>query len=330
MRKEFEPSTLAAESLVSLGITRAGKDMLTKEIRATITKQDVTVVIPTWNEAEAIGLVIDEVRECGYENILVVDGYSTDGTPDIAAQKGARVIDQTGQGKTGALATAARNVDTRFMLVMDGDFTYDPSYIEKMMVHGRSYDEVIGARTNGRKNIPSLNRLGNRILSWFFNVLFAVPLTDVCSGMYLLSTEAARRLEFTTGGFDVEVEIAAQFADGGRVAEVPIKYRSRVGRQKLSSLRHGITIGLSILRLANLHNPVLLYGMFIALTGIPAFAILAWVAYEQVYHAIWHASYALFGMMLLVLALQSFAVATLSVLIKRSEHRIYQTLKESY
>jgi len=164
---------------------------------------------------------------------------------------------------------------------MDGDCTYDPSYIEKLMAHARKYDEVIGARTNGRKNIPLLNRLGNRLLSWFFQVLFAVYLTDVCSGMYLLSTEAVKRLEFSTGGFEVEVEIAAQFAEGARVAEVPIKYRSRVGRQKLSSLKHGTTIGLSILRLANLHNPVLLYSMFVALTGIPAFAILAWVAYER-------------------------------------------------
>jgi glycosyltransferase involved in cell wall biosynthesis len=301
--------------------------MLTEEIKSGIIKQDITVVVPTWNEAEAIGQVIDELREYGYENILVVDGYSSDGTGEIAARKSVRVVNQTGSGKTGALSTAAQYVKTPYMLVMDGDYTYDPSCIATLTAHAETYDEVIGARTVGRENIPLFNRLGNRLLSYFFRLMFAVNLKDVCSGMYLLRTEAARKLEFTTGGFDVEVEIAAQFANGEKVTEVPVNYRKRLGRQKLSSVKHGLTIALSTLRLAHSHNAVLLYGAFVALSGIPGLAIVAWVMYERLYLGVWHGGYALFGMMLLVLSMQSIMVVTISILIKRSEQRIYHTLK---
>lgn len=295
-----------------------------------ITKQDVTIVIPTWNEAEAIGQVIDELRGYGYENILVVDGYSTDGTPEIAAQKAVRVVKQTGQGKTGALATAVHYIDTPYVLVIDGDYTYDPSGIETIMAHARTYEEVIGARVNGRNNIPLINRLGNRLLTWFFRTMFVVNLTDVCSGMYMIRTETLQRLDFTTGGFDAEVEIAAQVSEIGRVTQVPVTYRPRVGRQKLSSFKHGITIAISILRLSNVHNPVLLYSTLMALAGIPGLAIVAWVMYERLYLNIWHSGFVLFGMMLLVVASQSVAVATISLMLKRSERRLFRTLKEHF
>jgi dolichol-phosphate mannosyltransferase len=306
------------------------KTMLEKEATGAIAPQDVTIVVPTWNEVQAIGQVIDEITEYGYKNILVVDGYSTDGTAEAAQKKGVRVVNQTGRGKTGALATAVQYVETPYILVMDGDCTYDPSCIDKLTAHARTYDEVIGARTYGREHIPMLNRLGNRFISWFFKVMFAVNLTDVCSGMYLIRTQAAKKLEFTTGGFDVEVEIAAQFADDGKVTEVPVNYRPRVGRQKLSSLKHGFTIATSILRLANLHNPVVLYAGFVAMSIIPALAVLGWVAYERIYLGFWHSGYAIVGLLLLILSLQSLAVATISLLIKRSEQRIYRTLKTGY
>lgn len=301
----------------------------TKDVAHGVTKGDITVVIPTWNEVEAITKVIDEIREYGYENILVVDGYSTDGTAEVAAAKGVSVISQTGGGKTGALATATRYVKTPYMLVMDGDCTYDPACIETLTAHAETYDEVIGSRIEGRENIPRLNRLGNRLISWFFKVMFVANLRDVCSGMYLLRTDAARNLEFTTRGFDVEVEIAAQFAEGGRVAEVPVNYRSRVGRQKLSSVKHGFTIMSSILRLANLHNPVLLYSALVALSLLPALGILGWVGFMRLYFGVWHPGYAIVGMLLLFLALNSMAVATISLLIKRSEQRLYRAFKMS-
>jgi len=86
-----------------------------------IRKDMVTVVIPTFNEEKAIGMVLDEVRAAGYGNVLVVDGYSVDGTVKIAESRRVQVIQQNGRGKTGAIRTAVDFVKTPYLLVMDGD-----------------------------------------------------------------------------------------------------------------------------------------------------------------------------------------------------------------
>jgi dolichol-phosphate mannosyltransferase len=286
----------------------------------------MTIVLPIINEKEAIEKVLEELQEFGYKKILVVDGYSTDGSAELAAKWGARVVGQVGKGKTGALVTAINQVKTSYMVVLDGDYTYDPASIKRMAVHARGYDQIIGARTDGRQNIPLINRIGNHVLNWLFRVLFAVRLSDVCSGMYLLRTKAAKTLDLTTGGFDVEVEIASQFAARGKVAEVPVNYRPRLGEKKLSSLRHGLKIATTIVRLANVYNPVLLYSGIIALALIPSIIALAWVLYMRIFLNSWHAGLALFSIMLFLLAAQGASVATISIMMQREERRIEKML----
>jgi len=285
-------------------------------------KDDVTVVLPTLNEEEAVGQVVHELRQAGYRNILVIDGYSTDGTVKVAEANGCPVVLQHSMGKCGAIETATETVKTPFMLVMDGDCTYDPKDIDSFLAHAKMYDHIIGARINGRRNIPRLNRVGNWVLTQAFNMLMGTKLSDVCSGMYLINTDVARRLELDTKSFDVEVEIAAQTATRTRVTEVPIGYRERVGRQKLRSWRHGFQIMRTIFRLARTYNPALLFSAIVALATIPAMFILGWVAFEVISRGIWHSGVALVGLMLLVLASQGLTIATIAVLLRRMEKRI--------
>ncbi len=77
----------------------------------------------------------------------------------------------------------------------------------------------------------------------------------------MLRTEDARHLHFHTSGFNVEVEIASQLAQEGGVTEVPIRYRERIGKQKLSTWRDGISITSSIFRLARDYNPAFLFSL---------------------------------------------------------------------
>ncbi|MCQ4450474.1 MAG: glycosyltransferase, partial [Sulfolobales archaeon] len=74
----------------------------------------VTFLIPTLNERDGIGLVIDEIKSLGFNKIIVVDGYSTDGTAEIAKEKGAKVIYQLGKGKASAVMTGLKHVDTPY------------------------------------------------------------------------------------------------------------------------------------------------------------------------------------------------------------------------
>ena len=193
-----------------------------------VAMRDVTIVIPTLNEEQAIGKVIEELLSEGYapQQILVVDGRSTDGTVEIARSHGVTVVTQRGRGKADAIATALDYVETPYTLVMDGDYTYPASETRKLLAIAGQYDEVIGARLEGRENIPRLHRLGNYVITKVFNMLFGTSLRDVCSGMYVVRTDKARGHEVVSRGFNVEVELAAKIAsDLGRIADTSIAYR---------------------------------------------------------------------------------------------------------
>jgi len=292
-----------------------------------VSKDDITIVLPTLNEEEAIGQIIYELKQNGYHNILVVDGYSIDGTAKLAEANGGIVIHQHSRGKCGAIKTAIENVKTPYILVMDGDYTYDPKNIESFMAHCEKYDQIIGVRTTGRKNIPKLNQFGNQLITKTFNVLMGTNLTDVCSGMYMMRSEAARELELNTTGFDVEVEIAAQTATRGKITEVPIDYRKRLGCQKLSSWRHGFQIMRSTFQLARRYNPTALFSAVVASAIVPAIIILGWVAQEVLLNGVWHSGYALTGLMLLVLASNGLTIGAISTLLKRTEKRIREQMR---
>jgi dolichol-phosphate mannosyltransferase len=235
----------------------------------------VTIVIPTLNEQEAIGKVLDELFSMGLKNILVVDGYSSDGTFDVVKKYPISVIFQHGRGKTGALKTAFENVKTPYMIVMDGDFTYDPSCIHRFFEHMQSYDQIIGVRNLNNKNTSILHKLGNKIITKTFNAFMGTSLSDLCSGMYALRTEIAKDMNLSSTGFGVEAEIAAQVASSGRITEVPINYRQRIGTQKLSTWKHGFKILTSILKLAMAYRPIFFYSVIAIITSLLGIGILA-------------------------------------------------------
>jgi len=283
-------------------------------------KNEVTIIIPVLNEEEAIGAVLDEVKAEGYDKILVVDGYSSDNTVNIAQEKEVMVVYQHGIGKTSALKTAIEYVTTPYILVMDGDFTYSAKDIKKFENHARRYDHIIGVRD--RANIGFLHNFGNTVITKTFNVLFGIKLSDICSGMYMLNTDVAKRLTLNSQRFSVEVEITAQTVVEHNVTEVPICYRNRIGNRKLSTFKDGFNIFLTLFQLARVYNPVFLFSTISALSVIPALMVLVYVLYEYLTIGIFHSGWALFGIMLLLLSSQGLSVATVALLLKRMEYRL--------
>lgn len=224
-------------------------DTVVLEMHRSINK-DVTVVIPVLNEENAIAHVIKNLKKEGFTNILVVDGYSTDNTFSKATNNGVKVIYQKGEGKTGAIKTAVEQLDTPFLVLMDGDCTYDARDINNIVLRLNKADLVIGVRSIGRDNIPILNRFGNWVINFTFNVLMGTNLVDVCSGMYGLRTQFAKNLEFVSKGFDVEIEIVSQASKYGVIGQIPIRYHPRIGDQKLSPFKDGFKIILRVLMMA--------------------------------------------------------------------------------
>lgn len=287
-----------------------------------LNKEDVTIVIPVLNEEAAIGLVLQELSGLGYTNVLVVDGYSTDSTADVAKKFGVPVVQQHGPGKTGAIVTAADFVSTPYFLVMDGDFTYDPRNIDRFLFHAENYDEIIGRRKT------RTHAIGNVLLTKVFNLLMGTNISDLCSGMYLLKTESARHLSLNSNGFNVEAEIAAQISKSGTITEVPIHYRERIGKKKLSMWRDGFKIFTSIFNLAREYNPVFLFSWFAGLLAIPGIVLLslAGVDYALLGTINWSSLFA--GGILVFFGTQSLVAGTIALVMKRSEKRISLQIRE--
>ncbi|MEM2196247.1 MAG: glycosyltransferase family 2 protein [Sulfolobales archaeon] len=291
-----------------------------------VSKEEITVLIPTLMEEEAIGLVLSELKSEGYTNILVVDGHSTDRTVEIAKSMGVEVTYQDGRGKADAIKTGLRYVRTPYVVVMDGDYTYNPKDIEKLLESMDEYDEVIGVRD--RVNIPRVNRFGNLVITWLFNLLFGTKLRDVCSGMYLLRTDVAREVGFESRSFSVEVEIAAHVAStGGRIGEVEISYRKRIGRPKLRKV-HGLQIATTAVRLMLKYNPTFFFFLASSLALIPGVVIIGYVAYKLLFYGVKHYVWALLGVTAGGVGLISLLIAIFALYMKRFEYRVLRTLRE--
>ncbi len=313
-------------------IVREGYDHTIRMLKRIDINKLITIVIPTLNEEKGIEDTIKELHSLGITNILVVDGYSKDNTVEVARRLNARVIYQHGKGKTGALKTAVEHVSTPYMLVMDGDFTYDAMCIDRFVEHMDNYDEIIGARIPVDKDsMTGLHKIGNRVITKIFNFLMNTNISDVCSGMYMLKTNTVKDIDFNTTGFDVEAEIAAQIATIGNITEVPINYRPRVGRQKLSTWKHGYRIIKSIFHLARMYNPGALYSFFVGLLLIPAGIILGNSLLELVLTGKMAATSHWFfvGVALLLVAIQGMSIGILSLVVKRSNLRMLRLMKRS-
>ncbi len=211
-------------------------------------KDDVTFIIPTLNEENGVGRVIEEIKRAGFQKIVVVDGRSEDKTVENARRKGVRVIFQGQKGKTEAVRTGIESAETEFVALVDGDGSYDPADVEKMLELAAFSDQVIGRRRF--ENIKILRRLGNKVVTSLVESFTQSDLGDVCSGLYLLRTRKAKELLLDGNGFSTEVEIVFRMSRVGAISHVPINYRERIGNSKLSLWKHGPQILLSIFRIA--------------------------------------------------------------------------------
>lgn len=308
------------------------KDIIERAKALEVRPEDVTVLIPVLNEEGAIQKVLREVTESGFENIIVVDGGSTDRTGDLAREEGVLIISQRGSGKSDAIRTAVPYIPTPYTLIMDGDNTYDPSDIYKLLKEGGMNDEVIGDRIRGggKENIPALHRFGNWVITTVFNVLFGTSLHDVCSGMYLVKTEFLREYDFNARGFGVEAGIAAHVSSvSRRIYEVPINYRERIGEPKLKS-RAGIGIVLDSVKLAWIYNPVFLIFLLASLIIVPSSVLLAFVAYRYLVYGISHFVWAIIGVVGLGIGIVSLLQALMCLYMKHIEYRLYSRLKNGH
>ena len=268
---------------------------------------EITVVIPTLNEEEAIGEVVGGFVKRGYR-VLVIDGNSKDRTREIARDSGAEVVIQSGRGKGQAIAEAFEIVDSDILVLVDGDGTYLPDEVEKLLdpiLKGKA-EHVVGNRFANfeRGAFTRLNLIGNKLLNMFFRFAYGVDLRDILSGYRALKREVYKSVELKKSGFEVETELTVEtIARGFRIVEVPITYRKRGGKTKLNPLKDGFRIGRTIYELMSRYSParyLYIFGLIFVIAGMlsGAFVVYGW------FHRVTHYLLAILTALLIITGVQ--------------------------
>ena len=208
----------------------------------------VSVIIPTHNEAQAIDRVLADLPSDLVTEVIVVDSNSNDGTPEIAARMGARVVQEPRRGYGRAcLAGLAAAKSPDVVVFLDGDYSDRPSELPILLapiVDDRA-DIVLGSRLRERSSVGALpwhQVFGNRLAVALIRLLYGVHITDL--GPFRAARADVLRalaLEETTYGWAVEMILKGALA-GCRIVEVPVSYYPRIGKSKISGTLKG-TLG---------------------------------------------------------------------------------------
>ena len=207
----------------------------------------VAAIIPALDEETAIGALLEAIDRTRVRDVIVGDNGSRDRTAEVAASRRARVVrvEERGYGAAcaGALAALAADIDT--ILFMDADGSDDPAEIPLLLepiAAGRA-DLVIGSRALGtveRGALTSQQRFGNWLATHLIALLYRHRYTDL-GPFRAIRRELLERIDMRDRryGWTVEMQIRA-LQLGARVAEVPVSYRRRVGRSKISGTVTGV------------------------------------------------------------------------------------------
>ena len=299
-----------------------------------IRHDEVCVLIPTYNEAETIGEVIERFQAVGFDDILVVDGDSTDGTRGIAEDAGARVRIQSGEGKGQAVRESMDYISRPYVLMVDGDATYRPEEAHQMLepLFTGEAEHVIGNRfANMQPDAMSrLNQTGNRIINRAFSVIHGRDMRDILSGYRAFTRASFERLALSASGFGIETEMAVECVRNSvTTTVVPITYEPRPedSETNLRPFRDGGNIILTLYRLAKKNNPLFYFGSFGVTSALVGVGLAMYVAWEWFAHGISHEVIALAAGVSLLFGFQLVMFGVLSDLILTSNREQRQRVE---
>jgi len=217
----------------------------------------VTVVIPTLNEEENIALVIHELNQMGYDNILVIDGNSADRTVEVAKEFGVNILVQNEKGKGAALRQAFNHdgLDGDVVVMMDADGSMSPKEIPLFIeALDSGADLAKGSRFLSfgySEDMNLIRRIGNIFFLSLVNWLCSANYTDLCYGFAAFRKDAIKKLYpyLKSTNFEIETEIFMKAKKlGMNIIEVPsIEFRRRHGKSNLHAFRDGVRILKTIL-----------------------------------------------------------------------------------
>jgi hypothetical protein len=211
---------------------------------------DISVVMPTLDEEQGIGECIQRVerafKQMDVTGEIIISDSSSDRTPEIAREMGARVVTPDGQGYGYAYRYAIERARADVIAMGDADTTYDFEELPELVapVVAGEADMVLGSRLDGEilpGSMPPLHEfVGNPLLTRLLNIFYGTDVSDAHSGMRVFTKEAYNQMNLDTTGMEFASEMIMQAgANDLRIREVPITYHPRAGEATLSSFRDG-------------------------------------------------------------------------------------------
>jgi glycosyltransferase involved in cell wall biosynthesis len=223
----------------------------------------ISIVLPAKNEASSLKLLLPQIKRLfPAAEVLVVNDGSSDGTANIAALEGARVISHPySQGNGAAIKTGARHAAGDILVFLDADGQHKPEDIPALLdLLNHGYDMVVGARKP-----DSHASWSRRIANGFYNRLASVmtghKIEDLTSGFRAVRADKFRKfLYLLPNGFSYPTTCTmAFFRSGFPVAYIPIHAGRREGKSHIRLLKDGIRFFIIILRIGTLFSPMRLF-----------------------------------------------------------------------
>ena len=218
----------------------------------------VSIVIPAYNESEAIAEVIGVLQAAApWREIIVVDDGSTDGTGDRAAAAGATVVRHPYNiGNGAAVKNGIRRATGEYILIVDADGQHPPEDALRLADKLGTYDLVIGARS-AQTQATQARRAGNGMLNWLASYLTGREIPDLTSGFRAARASGLREfLHLLPNGFSTPTTTTLAFIKGGySVTFEPIHARQRSGQSKIKLARDGAKFLMIIFKIITIFSP---------------------------------------------------------------------------